>query len=201
VIKYGLSLALFPLYARVRKEETLEHKGREVLYELIKNEPGISTNQLAKNVTFGWSTLTYHLRVLERNEAIVSVRDGRYKRFFDRTTGRYSNGRKFVLAVLKNDSTFDIARFIRDRPGSSQKEVAGSFNLSPSSVHWHVERLTEVGLVSKVREAHNVKYFPGEGWQQITVEDLKALAEPAGGASPEVVATPASAVNPSTTQA
>lgn len=177
-LKYGLSLVLFPLYARVRKEETLEHKGRELLYELIKNEPGVSTNQLAKEVPFGWSTLTYHLRVLERNEAIVSVRDGRYKRFFDRTSGRYSNGRKFVLAVLKNDATFDIARFIREKPGSSQKEVAGSFQLSPSSVHWHVERLSEVGLVQKIREAHNVKYFPGEGWEHITVEDLKALNEP-----------------------
>lgn len=193
-IKYGASLALFPLYARVRKEETLEHKGRELLYELIKNEPGVSTNQLAKDVPFGWSTLTYHLRVLERNEAIVSVRDGRYKRFFDRTSGRYSNGRKFVLAVLKNDATFDIARFIREKPGSSQKEVAGSFQLSPSSVHWHVERLSEVGLVQKTREAHNVKYFPGEGWEHITVEDLKALNEPSpqNGAKvePAVVSVP-----------
>lgn len=209
VLKYALSLVMFPLYARVRKEETLEHKGRELLYELIKNEPGVSTNRLAKDVPFGWSTLTYHLRVLERNEAIVSVRDGRYKRFFDRTSGRYSNGRKFVLAVLKNDATFDIARFIREKPGSSQKEVAGNFQLSPSSVHWHVERLTEVGLVQKIREAHNVKYFPGGGWDHITIEDLKALNEPAPAAatvpSPEptaaAVAAPATPTDSSSAHA
>lgn len=196
LLKYGASLTLFPLYARVPKEQTLQHKGRELLYDLIRNEPGISTNKLAKDVPFGWSTLTYHLRVLERNEAIVSVRDGRYKRFFDRQSGRFANGRKYVLAVLKNDATYGIAQFIRQKPGSSQKEVAGSFKLSPSSVHWHVERLSEVGLVSKMREAHNVKYFPGEGWDHVTIEDLKTLepkpvpvAPPMGGSpSPETAA-------------
>jgi DNA-binding transcriptional ArsR family regulator len=176
-VKYGASLVLFPLYARVPKENTLDHKGRELLYDLIKTEPGVSTNKLAKEVPFGWSTLTYHLRVLERNEAIVSVRDGRYKRFFDRQSGRFANGRKYILAVLKNDATFDIARFIRQKPGSSQKEVATHFQLSPSSVHWHVERLSEVGLVNKAREAHNVKYNPGEAWDHVTIEDLKALED------------------------
>ena len=187
-LKYGLSLVLLPLYARVPKEQTLDHKGRELLYDLIKGEPGVSTNQLAREVPFGWSTLTYHLRVLERNEAIVSVRDGRYKRFFDRTSGRFSNGRKYILAVLKNDATLGIARFIKDKPGSSQKEVAGSFQLSPSSVHWHVERLSEVGLVQKMREAHNVKYFPGEAWGHVTMEDLKSLEPKAGVATPAATA-------------
>lgn len=201
LVKYAGSFALFPLYARVPKEQTLEHKGRELLYDLIRNEPGVSTNKLAKDVPFGWSTLTYHLRVLERNEAIVSVRDGRYKRFFDRQSGRFANGRKYVLAVLKNDATYGIAQFIREKPGSSQKEVAGSFNLSPSSVHWHVERLSEVGLVSKLREAHNVKYFPGEGWDHVTIEDLKGLmprpaaAELGSASSP----TPAAAAPPTQT--
>lgn len=174
-VKYAASAALLPLYARVPKEDTLQHKGRELLYELIKGEPGISTNKLAKDVPFGWSTLTYHLRVLERNEAIVSVRDGRYKRFFDRRSGRYSNGRKFILAVLKNDATLQIARRIRDAPGASQKDVAGQFQLSPSSVHWHVQRLLEAGLVQKVRDAHNVRYYPGDAWAHVTMEDLQAL--------------------------
>lgn len=190
-VQYGLGALLFPLYARVTKEETLDHKAREQLYDLIRAEPGVSTNHLAKAVSFGWSTLTYHLRVLERNEAIVSVRDGRYKRFFDRQSGRYSNGRKFVLAVLKNDATYDIARFIREKPGSSQKEVAGSFHLSPSSVHWHVERLSEVALVQKVRESHNVKYFPGEGWDHVTIEDLKALETAPAASAAAPVAAPA----------
>lgn len=197
LLKYGASLGLFPLYARVPKEQTLEHKGRELLYDLIRNEPGVSTNKLAKDVPFGWSTLTYHLRVLERNEAIVSVRDGRYKRFFDRQSGRFANGRKYVLAVLKNDATYGIAQFIREKPGSSQKEVAGSFRLSPSSVHWHVERLSEVGLVSKLREAHNVKYFPGEGWDHVSIEDLKGLMPRASPADAGVAApTPAATTPP-----
>jgi DNA-binding transcriptional ArsR family regulator len=172
LLKFMLAGAVAPLYARVAKEHVLDHKGRELVYELVKAEPGISTNRLAARVEFGWSTLTYHLRVLERNEAIVSVRDGRYKRFFDRRSGRYANGRKNLVSVLKNDATLDIAKFILEHPGVSQKEVGEAFSLAPSSVHWHVTRLSEADLVNRARQQQRVRYFPGPAWAEIDARDV-----------------------------
>ncbi len=172
LIKFAVSGFFAGLYARVPKDKVLEHDGRERVYELIKNEPGVATNNLADKVEFGWSTLTYHLRVLERTEMIVSVRDGRHKRFFDRTSGRYANGRKHLVSVLKNESTRDIATYILREPGTTQKEVGEAFGLAPSSVHWHVERLTEAELVTKLRDKHRVRYHPGPGWESIDPNDV-----------------------------
>lgn len=172
LLKWSLSGLFAPLYARLPKDRILEHKGRELVYERIRTEPGISTNKLARDFPFGWSTLTYHLRVLERNEAIVSVRDGRYKRFFDRESGKYANGRKFVVAVLKNDASLALGRHVLGHAGITQKELGEAFGLAPSSVHWHMERLEEAKLVDKRRAGHNVRYHPGRAWDEVHPEDL-----------------------------
>ncbi len=172
LLKYGLSGLLVPLYARVPRERVLDHHGREVVYQRIKQEPGISTHRLASTVEFGWSTLAYHLRVLERNQLVISVRDGRYKRFFDRESGKYANGRKYAVVVLRNETTFGIARAVLERPGTTQKELSEKFQLSPSTVHWHVERLQDANLTVKDRDGHNVRYRPGPAWSEVDPQDV-----------------------------
>lgn len=172
VLKFVVSAPFIGLYARLPRDRILDHKGRELVYETVRNEPGISTHRLADVVGFGWSTLAYHLRVLERNQVIVSVRDGRYKRFFDRESGKYANGRKRVVAVLKNETTLTIGRHILQSPGITQKDLGERAGLSPSSVHWHVTRLTDAGLLEKVRDGHNVRYHPGGAWGQVPAEDV-----------------------------
>jgi DNA-binding transcriptional ArsR family regulator len=171
-LRCGLLGILAPLYARVPRDRVLDHAARELVYERIRTEPGVSTHKLAAGVDFGWSTLAYHLRVLERNQLIVSVRDGRYKRFFDRQSGAYANGRKHLVAVLKNETTLALARAVLDQPGVTQKTLSERFQLSPSSVHWHIERLSEAQLLEKRRDGHNVRYHPGQAWTDVRMEDV-----------------------------
>jgi len=181
-LKYAATTLLMPLYARLPRDRVLEHKGRELVYDRIRQEPGISAHRLADTVDFGWSTLAYHLRVLEKTELVVSVRDGRYRRFFDRESGRYANGRKHLVAVLKNDQTLAIARAVMDAPGVTQKALAERFALSPSSVHWHVERLEAAGLLLRARDGHNVRYSPGAAWSEVDLADLGPAARVGPGA-------------------
>jgi predicted transcriptional regulator len=125
--------------------------------------------------------------VLERTEKIVSVRDGRHKRFFDRESGRFANGRKHLVSVLKNAATLDIAKFILEQPGVTQKEVGQAFGLAPSSVHWHVTRLSEADLIAKTRDRHRVRYYPSTSWDQVEATDVglpPQLLETARSAAP-----------------
>lgn len=178
LLKYAATGLWAPLYARVPRDHILDHKGRDQVYERVRSEPGISTNKLAEGFPFGWSTLTYHLRVLERNGAIVSLRDGRHRRFFDRQSGKFSNGRKYIVAALKNEATLAIARKILASPGITQKELSECFDLAPSSVYWHSRRLTNAGLLEKRRDAHHVRYFPGKAWNEVHPEEVGISGSP-----------------------
>lgn len=169
----GLPPLLFglPLYARIQREHILDHRARDVVYERIRQEPGVSTHELARLVDFGWSTLTYHLRVLERAQKVIGLRDGRYKRFFDRESGRYANGRKLVVATLRHPGTRAVGRLIRGEPGLCQKEVGARLGLAPSSVHWHIARLVRARLVDPTRDGHHVRYRPGSAWADVAGDD------------------------------
>lgn len=160
----GVGVALF---SRVTRSAALGHKTRSAVYEIVQRNPGIATHEIVTQIEAGWSTVTYHLEVLERTELLIGHKDGRYKRYFDRTTGRFANGRKRVVAVLQNDTTATIAHAIRAEPGLVQRRLAERLGLAPSSINWHVARLVEAGLVEKERAARCVALLPGPAWASL----------------------------------
>ena len=160
-------------YARVSGQEVLEHPGRQEVYERVKAFPGVSFVQLADQVSFGASTLNYHLRVLEKNEYITSVKDGRYIRFFDRQGGAYAGARKHAVSALRNTTTAAIARHIKAHPGVPQRDLAAAFGVTASTVNWHVSRLAAAGLVTRTRDAHFTRYYVSEGWGQLPADEVQ----------------------------
>lgn len=158
-------------YARVHGEEILQHPGRQEVYERVKAAPGVSFHQLCAQVSFGASTLTYHVRVLEKNGFITSLKDGRYLRFFDRHSGEYARERKNAVSTLRNPATAAIARHIREHPGVAQRDLAQRFMVTPSTVSWHVKRLSQVGLVQSQRDHPHTRYYAGEAWASLPASE------------------------------
>lgn len=171
----GLGGGLLAGYARVQGQEVLEHPGRQEVYERVKAAPGINFVQLSEQVAFGSSTLNYHLRVLEKNEYIASVKDGRYLRFFDRQAGTYSGAKKTQASALRNTTTAAMARHIRDHPGVAQCDLAAAFGVTASTVNWHMTRLTGAGLVDRQRDAHYTRYYLSQGWSQLPSSEMERL--------------------------
>ncbi|MEK6975859.1 MAG: winged helix-turn-helix transcriptional regulator [Candidatus Thermoplasmatota archaeon] len=160
-------------YARVSGQEILEHPGRQEVYERVKAYPGVSFVQLADQVSFGQSTLNYHLRVLEKNEYITAVKDGRYLRFFDRQAGTYAGHRKLAVSALRNTTTAAMARHIKANPGVVQRDLAAAFGVTASTVNWHITRLAGAGLVTRTRDAHFTRYYLAEGWSQLPADEME----------------------------
>ncbi|HUR69100.1 MAG TPA: helix-turn-helix domain-containing protein, partial [Candidatus Thermoplasmatota archaeon] len=59
------------LYSRIAKERLLDHGTRERLLDAIRAQPGLAVADLAEAARVPRNTVTYHLRVLER-EGLVS---------------------------------------------------------------------------------------------------------------------------------
>jgi DNA-binding transcriptional ArsR family regulator len=167
----GAAGSLVAGYARVQGEEILEHPGRAEVYERVKAFPGVNFVQLGAQVSFGASTLTYHLRVLEKNGYVHSVRDGRYLRFFDKRSGHYSGERKTAVSALRNETTAAMARHIREHPGVPQCDLATAFSVTPSTVTWHMNRLGAAGLVEKQRDGAHSRYYIARGWADLPLEE------------------------------
>ncbi|MBW3584119.1 MAG: helix-turn-helix domain-containing protein, partial [Euryarchaeota archaeon] len=46
------------------------------------------------------------------------------------------------------------------RPGLTQSDLARSVRVGGSTIHWHINRLRDAGLVEARRSGRSVHYFP-----------------------------------------
>lgn len=159
-------LLLFPLYARLRKEDVLENPIRDDILQVVGDQPGISASELGRRLECGWGTLVYHLTVLERLQLVSSTREGRHKRFF--VQGRINYSDKGAVALLANPAARIILDAVRSSPGIIQKELSDRLGLSPGTIAWHIDRLTSQGLVVREEDGRSVRYYPSERLLQLT---------------------------------
>jgi DNA-binding transcriptional ArsR family regulator len=152
-----LVVPLIPLYAHVTRAEVFDNEVRERIFAAIRDAPGVSASELARATGVSWGTTIYHLEVLEQTRMVVSMRDGRYRRYFQNGAALESD--KKVVALLRNPMTSQVVDAIRATPGVTQKDLANAMGMSPQALHWHLARLVKAGVVEKRREGRMVRHF------------------------------------------
>lgn len=155
---YGTKLVAVPLYAKLEKGEVLDNELRTRIYEMIKSTPGIHAHGLGNNIQIGWGTLIYHLHVLEKNNYVTSLRDGRHKRFFP--VGLINWTERDKVAALRNETSKEIYDIIRANPHVIQVQIAQMIGLSAPAVKWHVARLIGARLIEQKKVGRTIVYEP-----------------------------------------
>ncbi len=145
ILKFGLTHAWLQAgFTRIRDDDVLAQKRRRAIVDCIQQDPGLNATEVHERVGGGWSTVIYHLSVLKKRGAIMSLPDGRHRRFFPATGLSEERG---AIAALRNDRTRVVHEAIREHPGIGRQALAKTFGMSVPGVLWHVDRLTRGGLV------------------------------------------------------
>jgi DNA-binding MarR family transcriptional regulator len=159
-VRRGAGLALVPLYSRMDRSEILDHETRQEMYDLIREEAGISMQEVADEVGCGWGTVVYHLEKLEDGDFVVSERTGGRRRFF--AAGDVEPDEKDAVGVLRQETPKRIvAQLLRD-PGTNQSELCEALDIAASTASKHLGRLEEAGLVERERDWRQVHYYPAD---------------------------------------
>ena len=115
---------------------------------------------LARAADIPRNTAVYHLRRLEKEGLVSSVRQGRVRLYFaPGALERRENAD--ALAALRHPTTRAIAAHIGSAPGLDQRALCEKTGLTPSLAHWHANRLEDAGVVQRQREGRHVRYYPG----------------------------------------
>jgi DNA-binding MarR family transcriptional regulator len=152
--KYKIFPVIFPLYTRLKKEEILDQFTRGKIYEYIMGHPGDHYNSIREELNLNNGVLTYHLRILEREDYIRSMRDGIYKRFYpvDAKVQRVNGfGNQSVQGR--------IIMYLIQKPGLSQKEISKALGTSQQVVSYHLNLMIETGHVRAIREGKILRYY------------------------------------------
>lgn len=150
------ALAL-PGYAKLNREQLLNNRFRDNLAAAIRADPGITPPNLHRLVGGGWSTIVYHLAVLEKNKLVSSMIDGRHKRFFPADAVDWS--KRGAIAALHNARTREVYRLILDDPGAYRHDLAKRLAISAPAALWHLGRLENAGLVAHDKRGRRYSYY------------------------------------------
>jgi predicted GH43/DUF377 family glycosyl hydrolase/DNA-binding MarR family transcriptional regulator len=155
--KYRTIPLFFPLYSRLKKEEVLDHVIRVKIYEHITNNPGDHFNSIKNKLNLNNGVLTYHLKTMERENFIKSMRDGMYKRFYpvDQKVARV-NG--FGTESIQGK----IVMHVMGNPGLTQREISKALSVSQQVVSYHLKIMQETGHVRVRRDGRTNRYFVNE---------------------------------------
>ncbi len=152
--KYKFLLFFLPLYTRLNKGEVLNQFTRGRIYEHIRKNPGDHYNSIKQELELNNGALAYHLRTLERENYIKSMRDGIYKRFYPVGMKIPEKPKKRLSPVQK-----EILVTIKRNPGTTQKEISKGLNLSQQVVSYHVNLMIESQLLRTEKHDNTLRYY------------------------------------------
>jgi predicted transcriptional regulator len=149
--KYRLGLMFAPL--TLKKDEVLDNKTRYALYGIISEKPGIHYSAIKEEFGLTNGVAAYHLEVLEREEFIRSIRDGRLKRFYSYDTKVPKNPK-----MTPEETREAIIQLVRERPGISQKRIINELGIERASVGYFLRELVKEDQLVADKQWRNTVY-------------------------------------------
>ncbi|MCA1813640.1 MAG: winged helix-turn-helix transcriptional regulator [Halobacteriales archaeon] len=178
----ALLAPIWALYRRLTTPDALIHPLREDMLSRIRAHPGIHESQLAREMGLRHTHVQYHLRVLRQSRIVEERRFGGLKCLFE--VGKLSEAEKGHAMNLRGRGP-EVLQGIVVEPGITQRDLARKLGMSESSVKWHLDRLTQAGMVRTDRARGSKRAWP----------EPMAAAKPAVPAVPVVAALPVLALS------
>lgn len=141
----------------VGNEDLLELETRRRIYQHLEQHPGEHMRELARTLAIPMGTLEYHLHQLTKAGLLATREDPRYTRYFV-AGGTMGRREKDVMALLRQQMPRQIAAFLLTNPDSSHGTILAQFQLSPSTLTFHLKKLLANGIAVQRREGRENRY-------------------------------------------
>lgn len=144
-----LGLVLAGLFARLRREDALEHAARKAIYEEVCREPGVLVGTLASRLALSYPTTRHHVKVLESFGLVKLAGSG--QRGLLPVGSLRPQEEQLYTGVLANPSARRICEVVASRPEIDILTVARKTDLRYSTAAGLIAILAAAGVVEKRR--------------------------------------------------
>jgi predicted transcriptional regulator len=169
----AFKLAPFVLLKLKRK---LANENRESIYRHIQDNPGCTVTDISKHEEMNVGSVRYHVDQLQDARRIVLVKIGKFMRLF-RNSGAYDDREIAVISALHLNTSRAIMFLIKDKPGLSNKQIAGMLDIKESMAHTYLVGLLKDEIIRCEKNGQRKMYYLESDVEAIL---LKVTNVPAG---------------------
>lgn len=130
------------------KEKVLENEHRRIIYNFVKENPGLHMRELQRRLDIPLSTLEYHLDYLERKDILSQEDDRRYCRYFAED---HTDDEKTLLSALRQKRLREIILLVLSEELLCFKELSNEIMIADSTLSHYLSLLCEKGILVKER--------------------------------------------------
>ncbi|MCF2136469.1 MAG: winged helix-turn-helix transcriptional regulator [Candidatus Thorarchaeota archaeon] len=160
---------------RQKRMSLLLHPFRRDLYTVLCENPGTYLIELVNMLESPLGTLTWHLRILEREGLVKSIKFAG-KRLYYPTMLRTKQA-EMAFLTLRSDIAKKIFQYIVNHPSCYQEEMAEKLDVHHDTVKWHVSRMEEIGLVRVEKEGRTKKHYLASLGEALLAGSLNTISE------------------------
>ncbi|MHA1973277.1 MAG: winged helix-turn-helix transcriptional regulator [Candidatus Hodarchaeales archaeon] len=155
----------------------LLHPLRRKIYSILAENPGSYFFDLAKYLDLPQGTLNWHLKRLEEDNLIKSLKYAGKRIYYP--AGLRSAEAERIFTVLRPKTAKKIFTYVINNPGAFQSQIANGIKppVHHDTVRYHLNRLMDVGLVKMKRSGRTVQIYPGEVAENLQDGSLTAISD------------------------
>ena len=121
---------------------------RERIAAHVAAHPGVHFSELVRALDLAPGQVQYHLRRL-RGDRVVAADYYGQTHYYPPDTDRFE---RHAIAVLRRETACDVVVTLLRRGPSAPAAVADELDVARSTLEWHLDRLTDLGIVAKRRD-------------------------------------------------
>ncbi len=126
---------------------------RAAIRRAVEERPGIHFSALRRHLDIAPGQAQHHLRRLQSAGEVVE--EALYGQTHYYPTG-YDERERRTLALFRRDTARGLLLYLLDEEPARPGEVAAFLDVSASTLSWHLDRLSEAGVVTRTRDGRKV---------------------------------------------
>jgi len=135
----------------------LELETRRDIYELVSEQPGIHLSKIADLLEMTVSLAEYHLRFLEKNHLVKSMKKSGYKRYFP-SEEKVEERDKDILFELRKEVPLKIVLLLLKNKKMTHKQIHYEMDLAASTLSYHLKKLEGLDILESKKYGRKKGY-------------------------------------------
>jgi DNA-binding transcriptional ArsR family regulator len=129
----------------ISRDNILDIKPRRDIYQFISKYPGLHASEITQRMNISRSALRHHLKYLMKLNLITYRFDRKNKRLY--VCDQMGIKDQELLGILRQEVPFKIVIYLLFPGYCSKKELAKELKVYPSTIHFHLKKLLDLGVI------------------------------------------------------